>query len=144
MHRFGLIAVAATFLSGAASADEMSFPPLMPADIPGAPMLGDPFLVMAGDGPVLTEKHGLAAPALWDWDGDGKRDLLVGEFETNAPPDFPMGADGSTIRVYLNVGTRFGAAIQRGVRMGAGHRGHHHGGSAVVLPRALEARAGSR
>ena len=105
MHRFGLIAAAATFLSGAASADEMSFPPLMPADIPGAPMLGDPFLVMAGDGPVLTEKHGLAAPALWDWDGDGKRDLLVGEFETNAPPDFPMGADGSTIRVYLNVGT---------------------------------------
>ena len=59
---------------------------------------------MAGDVPVLTEKHGLAAPALWDWDGDGRRDLLVGEFETNSS-DFPMGADGSTIRVYLNVGT---------------------------------------
>ena len=105
MHRFCLIAVAATFLSGAAGADEMRFPELMPADIPGAPVLGDPFMVMAGDGPVLTEKHGLAAPALWDWDGDGKRDLLVGEFETNSGELFPMGADGSTIRVYLNVGT---------------------------------------
>ena len=87
-----------------ANADEMSFPELMPAEISGAPMLGEPFLVMAGDRPVLTEKHGLAAPALWDWDGDGRRDLLVGEFETNSE-DFPMGADGSTIRVYLNVGT---------------------------------------
>ena len=104
MYRFGLIAVAATFLSGAASADEMSFPPLMPANIPGAPMLSDPFMVMAGDGPVMTGKHGLAAPALWDWDGDGKRDLLVGDFETNSS-DFPMGADGSAIRVYLNTGT---------------------------------------
>ena len=87
-----------------ANADEMSFPKLVPADIPGAPKLGAPFLVMAGNGPVLTGKHGLAAPALWDWNGDGKRDLLVGEFETNSE-DFPMGADGSTIRVYLNVGT---------------------------------------
>ena len=89
---------------GAPSLGEMSFPTLMPAAVPGAPILGEPFLVMAGDGPVLTEKHGLAAPALWDWDGDGRRDLLVGEFETNSS-DFPMGADGSTIRVYRNVGT---------------------------------------
>ena len=105
MRRFSPF-VAVTFLiAGATHADELSFPKLMPAEIPGAPMLSEPFLVMAGDKPVLTEKHGLAAPALWDWDGDGKRDLLVGEFETNMPPDFPMGPDGSTIRVYLNVGT---------------------------------------
>ncbi len=99
-----LVGIAAVFVLGAVNADEMSFPVLTSSDIPGAPTLGEPFLVMAGDKPVLTEKHGLAAPALWDWNGDGKRDLLVGEFETNVE-DFPMGADGSTIRVYLNVGT---------------------------------------
>lgn len=105
MRRFSLF-VAVTFLcAGTIHADEMSFPKLMPAEIPGAPRLSEPFLVMGGDKPVLTEKHGLAAPALWDWDGDGRRDLLVGEFETNSGESFPMGADGSTIRVYLNVGT---------------------------------------
>ena len=104
MRRYDLVAVAAVFGFGLVHADEMSFPKRMPADIPGAPQLGAPFLVMAGDGPVLTEKHGLAAPALWDFNGDGRRDLLVGEFETNSS-NFPMGADGSTVRVYLNVGT---------------------------------------
>ncbi|MCY3605778.1 MAG: FG-GAP-like repeat-containing protein [Gammaproteobacteria bacterium] len=101
LHIFGLGLVLSI---GAAHADEMSFPKLMPVAIPGAPSLSEPLLVMAGDVPVLTEKHGLAAPALWDWDGDGRRDLLVGEFETNSS-DFPMGVEGSTIRVYLNVGT---------------------------------------
>ena len=105
MYRCRLFAIVVSLFAGAASANEMGFPRLKPAEIPGAPSLGEPFLVMAGSGPVLTEKHGLVAPALWDWDGDGRRDLLVGEFETNAPPEFPMGADGSTIRVYLNVGT---------------------------------------
>ena len=105
MRRINTLIVIAAFACSAAQADEMSFPKLMPVDVPGAPQLSDPFLVMGGDKPILTEKHGLAAPALWDWDGDGKRDLLVGEFETNMPPDFPMGPDGSTIRVYLNVGT---------------------------------------
>lgn len=100
-----LIVTAALAFTGAANADEMSFPKLMPVDVAGAPQLSEPFLVMGGDKPVLTEKHGLAAPALWDWDGDGRRDLLVGEFETNSGESFPMGADGSTIRVYLNVGT---------------------------------------
>ena len=87
-----------------ASGDEMSFPEYVATDIPGAPVLQTPFLVFAGEKPVLTEKHGLAAPALWDWDGDGKRDLLVGEFETNIT-DFPMGEEGSTIRVYRNIGS---------------------------------------
>ena len=104
MRRNILLLIGTLLVASAANADEMNFPALMPADIPGAPTLGEPFLVLAGDMPVLTEKHGLAAPALWDWNGDGKRDLLVGEFETNSS-DFPMGADGSTIRVYLNVGT---------------------------------------
>ena len=105
MRRNTLFLIGTLLAVSAAYADELSFPVLMPADIPGAPKLSAPFLAMAGDKPVLTEKHGLAAPALWDWNGDGKRDLLVGEFETNAYDLFPMGADGSTIRVYLNVGT---------------------------------------
>ena len=104
MRRYSLIALTAILGFGVIHADEMSFPKRMPADIPGAPTLGAPFLVMAGNGPVLTGKQGLAAPALWDFNGDGKRDLLVGEFETNSSK-FPMGADGSTVRVYLNVGT---------------------------------------
>lgn len=84
---------------------EMEFPEIVGADIAGAPSLQPPLLIMAGDAPVLTEKHGLAAPALWDWNGDGKRDLLVGEFETNSGESFPMAEDGSTIRVYLNIGS---------------------------------------
>ena len=92
-------------LGGQLGADETSFPEILDPAIPGTPKLGQPFLVMGSAGPILTEKHGLAAPALWDWNGDGKRDLLVGEFETNSGELFPMGADGSTIRVYLNVGT---------------------------------------
>ena len=105
MHKVHILIVTVAFAWGAAPADEMSFPKLRSADIPGAPKLSAPFLVMAGDGPVITKKHGLAAPALWDWDGDGRRDLLVGEFETNSGEDFPMGPDGSAIRVYLNAGT---------------------------------------
>ena len=88
-----------------ATMGEMQFPEIIGADIPGAPKLQQPVLVMAGDAPVLTEKHGLAAPALWDWNGDGKRDLLVGEFETNSGEYFPMSENGSTIRVYLNIGS---------------------------------------
>ncbi|MDE0053162.1 MAG: FG-GAP-like repeat-containing protein [Gammaproteobacteria bacterium] len=90
---------------GGLAADETSFPEILDPAIPGTPKLGQPVLVMGSTAPILTEKHGLAAPALWDWNGDGKRDLLVGEFETNSGELFPMGADGSTIRVYLNAGT---------------------------------------
>ena len=103
-HAIALASVITVF-GGVALADEMSFPEIITADIPGAPQLEQPFLVMAGDRPVMTGKHGLAAPALWDWDDDGRRDVLVGEFETNAGELFPMGEDGSAIRVYRNVGT---------------------------------------
>lgn len=86
---------------------EMGFPDFIQPNIPGAPVLSDPMLVMGESKPVQTGKHGLAAPALWDWNGDGKKDLLVGEFETCTEGNgFPGGAEwGSTVRVYLNVGT---------------------------------------
>ena len=71
------------------------FPALTNAEIPGAPSLGTPTLVMGGDAPVIGGQHGLAAPAVFDWDGDGVKDLLVGEFETGP----------CWIRVYKNVGT---------------------------------------
>ncbi len=92
-------------LSSVSTADEMSFPDISSADIRGAPKLGRPMLIMGSSKPILTEKHGLASPALYDWDGDGRKDLLVGEFETNSGDLFPMREDGSTIRVYLNVGS---------------------------------------
>ena len=103
-HARELLVAASVTLASQIAADETSFPEILDPGIPGTPKLGEPKLIRGGTMPILTEKHGLAAPALWDWNGDGKRDLLVGEFETNSE-DFPMGADGSTVRVYLNVGT---------------------------------------
>ena len=78
------------------------FPELKFRKIKGAPKLQKPFLVMGETGPVKSEKHGLAAPALWDWDGDDKRDLLIGEFETTRGNN--LGENGSTVRVYKNIG----------------------------------------
>lgn len=80
------------------------FPPLKFADIPGAPKLQKPFLVMGETKPVMGEKHGLAGPAFWDWNSDGLKDLLIGEFETTS--EEYHGDKGSTIKVYLNVGTK--------------------------------------
>lgn len=81
---------------------EMGFPEFVQPTIKGAPTLSDPMLVMGSTKPVITTKHGLASPALWDWNNDGKRDLLIGEFET---ADADAGDQGSNIRVYLNTGT---------------------------------------
>ena len=80
----------------------MGFPEFVQPEIKGAPKLSDPMLIMGATKPVMTAKHGLASPALWDWNGDGKRDLLIGEFET---ADADAGDQGSNIRVYLNTGT---------------------------------------
>ena len=49
MRRINTLIVIAAFACSAAQADEMSFPKLMPVDVPGAPQLSEPFLVMAGD-----------------------------------------------------------------------------------------------
>ena len=75
------------------------------------PRFAPPMPIRAGDGPIdVTTGH--AAPYLLDFDGDGVRDLLVGEFgaepfvgETTgaAGPGHPWVA--GKLRVYVNHGT---------------------------------------
>lgn len=57
-----------------------------------SPDLAAPFRV-AADGGAISTDVGHAYPRLHDLDGDGKRDLLVGQF------------GGGKCRVYRNVGT---------------------------------------
>jgi len=53
-----------------------------------------PVLIMGETGPVKTEAWGLAHPSVYDWNQDGKKDLIIGEFQGKAK-----------FRVYLNAGT---------------------------------------
>lgn len=57
-----------------------------------SPELDAPFLVHAEGRPIDVE-IGHAAPFVVDFDGDGRRDLLVGQF------------GGGKLRVYKNTGT---------------------------------------
>jgi hypothetical protein len=66
-------------------------------DIPGAPILSQPIHIQGEIDEILTEKHGYCYPAYFDWNKDGKKDLLLGEFET--------GKKGSFIQVHLNEGS---------------------------------------
>ena len=55
-------------------------------------VLGPPVRLESAEGPIdVTVGH--AAPFVCDWDGDGVRDLLVGQF------------GGGKLRIYLNEGT---------------------------------------
>jgi len=54
--------------------------------------LDKPFLAMAG-GKAIQVEVGHAAPILADYDGDGRKDLLVGQFGNGR------------LRIYKNVGT---------------------------------------
>jgi hypothetical protein len=79
----------------------LAAPPEEPARPPGlAPDLAPPVHVTANGKPIDVERSGHAAPFVGDIDGDGKPDLLVGQFS------------GGKLRVYRNVGTaknpRFG------------------------------------
>jgi len=79
---------------GAVAQGPQDFPKLHQTKIAGAPQLANPQLIMGATGPVVGRQHGLAAPALHDWDADGKRDLWIGEFETGD----------CWVRVYKNIG----------------------------------------
>lgn len=54
--------------------------------------LAKPFLALADSGPISVDT-GHAAPYLYDWNRDGKQDLLVGQF-----------GEGK-LRVYVNRGS---------------------------------------
>src|SRR5688572_21067129 len=54
--------------------------------------LGKPARLEADGKPIDTEV-GHATPALYDWDGDGKRDLLVGQF------------GGGKLKIFRNLGS---------------------------------------
>lgn len=59
----------------------------------GSDELEPPVQVMAGGQPIDVQRGGLAAPCYADFDGDGVKDLLVGE------------VDEGRMRVYHNYGT---------------------------------------
>ena len=77
------------------------FPEIVNANIPGAPKLGKPILIMGDSLPVVAKGVGYASPAVFDMDKDGKKDLLIGEFGSGSENGLFVG---HLIRVYKNVG----------------------------------------
>jgi len=55
-----------------------------------APRFQGPFPVNSGGNPIDLSYYG--APVMYDWDGDGNKDLICGEF------------DGGYMRYYRNIG----------------------------------------
>jgi hypothetical protein len=55
--------------------------------------LEPPVKLLAGGGPIDVEHDGHSAPFLGDFDGDGVKDLLVGQFHEGK------------LRIYRNTGT---------------------------------------
>lgn len=84
-------------MNGKRTKEFPEFKKLVFNSIPGGNLLSQPERIDGTRYEIRTEKHGLGYPALFDWDGDGKLDLLMGEFET--------GQKESNIKVYLNKGT---------------------------------------
>ncbi len=80
-----------------------AFPAIINAEIPNAPKLGKPILVMGDKQAVVAKGYGIAAPAFWDWDDDGKKDLLIGEFGSGIEHGTYVG---HFLRVYKNKGSK--------------------------------------
>jgi hypothetical protein len=66
---------------------------LMIGSLARADELAKPFQVLAGDRPLDVGGIGYAAPFFGDFDMDGRRDLLVGQFREGK------------MRIFLNQGT---------------------------------------
>ena len=63
---------------------------------PAAPTLGPPMEILAG-GESIAAITGHAAPLVYDFNHDGKKDLIVGEYGG--------GEDKGRARIYLNEGS---------------------------------------
>ena len=59
------------------------------------PVFDDPVTIDAGGVPINVGYGGNASPFVVDWDGDGRQDLLLGQY------------NGGRVRFYQNVGTNF-------------------------------------
>jgi hypothetical protein len=57
--------------------------------VAAVPAFDAPQLMVSPDGPVKTESPGYACPAWTDMDGDGKKDLLVGQFRNGKIKVYP-------------------------------------------------------
>ena len=75
----------------------VTIPELINSDITGAPILSQPIQIQGEVDEIIIEKHGYAYPALYDWNKDGKKDLLIGEFKT--------GKTGSFLQIHINDGS---------------------------------------
>lgn len=83
---------------------QLEFPEIKFTEIPGAPTLSRPVLVGNKEGTLKARGAGYAAPAFWDCNRDGKKDLLIGEFFSGG--ENGMGkVTGSHIRIFYNKGT---------------------------------------
>lgn len=78
------------------SAKSQNFKELNQTYIAGAPKLTEPTFLKADGDFVQVAKLNQAAPALYDWDADGKLDLLVGEFG---------GGNKANVLIYKNIGS---------------------------------------
>jgi hypothetical protein len=85
-----------------------------PAFAAGLPAFEDGVKIQAGGQPIDVEV-GHLVPTVMDWNGDGKKDLVVGQFS------------GGKIQVYLNQGTDSAPVFKSGAFLKAG-------GTEISLP----------
>lgn len=76
---------------------------------PVLPKLGKPVKIEAAGKPIDVD-GGHAAPLVVDWNRDGKKDLLVGEF----------GSGGGKLRIYPNVGEANSPTFEKFTYLDAG------------------------